>query len=391
MAKTVLRVEQIEQINLAKAALLFAQGAISAEKLVTNATDAELNFLSGVTSAIQTQLNAKLAANKLVGDGSVAWTDDSVAATAKAIATYVANQIAAAQIGGAMVFKGNWSTAPTPSAGTPIAKGWTYVYDSGTAPTGLTVEAGDMLVAVADITTSAGKVLASNWTVVQSNISGAVTTVEAALTSGKLLIGGGGKTISLSNFSGLMAMTSGTPRAAVEADLPTHYHTMGVDVGGTSGSIKIGTDIFKLVAEGGGSLNFDNTTTTLTISFPTIPDISVSNGAVESGKYISGISGSGHALTITKASLPTIPLAAGSVYVTNIVPSGTKDGSNLVFTLPENIIATTLQLFLNGQLLTPGATADYTLSGTGNRTITFVTGAVIPISTDSLLATYIKA
>lgn len=391
MGKTVLRVEQIEQINLAKATMLFAQGAISAEKLVTNATDEELNYLSGVTSAIQTQLNAKFEKGSLKSDGGVVWTDDTTAATAKAIATYVANQIAAAQIGGAMVFKGNWSAAPTPSAGTPIAKGWTYVYDSGTAPTGLTVEAGDMLVAVADITTSAGKVLASNWTVVQSNISGAVTTVEAALTSGKLLIGGGGKTIALSNFSGLLAATAGTPRAAVEADLPTHYHTLGVDVGGTTGAIKIGTDILKFASAGGGSLSYNDTTKTLTINFPTIPDISVSNGTVESGKYISGISGSGHALTVTKAALPTIPLAAGSVYVTNIVPSGTKDGTNLVFTLPENITATTLQLTLNGQLLTPGSTADYTLSGTGNRTITFVTGAVIPIASDSLLASYIKA
>lgn len=391
MAKSQFRVEQIEQVNLAKAAILFAQGAISAEKLVANVTDAELGFLSGVTSAIQAQLNSKLPKDKLSADGNVVWTDDSVAATAKAIATYVSNQIAAAQIGGAMVFKGNWSAAPTPSAGSPIAKGWTYVFDSGTAPTGLTVEAGDMLVAVADITTSAGKVLASNWTVVQSNISGAVTTVEAALTSGKLLIGGGGKTISLSNFSGLMAMTSGTPRAAVGSDLPSHNHPLGIDVGGTSGVIKVGVDVFKLDARGGGSLAYDDTTKILTINFPTIPDITVTGGAVESGKYVSGVSASGHVITVQKASLPTIPAAAGTVYVTNIVPSGTKDGTNAVFTLPENIVATTLQLFLNGQLLAPGATADYTLSGTGNRTITFVAGANIPIATDSLLASYIKA
>ena len=39
MAKSQFRVEQIEQVNLAKAAILFAQGAISAEKLVANVTD----------------------------------------------------------------------------------------------------------------------------------------------------------------------------------------------------------------------------------------------------------------------------------------------------------------------------------------------------------------
>lgn len=391
MGKTQLRVEQIEQINLAKALLLFANGAISADKLVTNATDAELNFLSGVTSSIQTQINAKLDANKLKADGAVVWTDDATAATSKAIATYVANQIAAAQIGGAMVFKGNWSTSPVPSVGTPIAKGWTYVYDSGTAPTGLTVEAGDMLVAIGDITTPAEKILATKWTVVQSNISGAVTTVEAALTSGKLLIGGGGKTISLSNFSGLMALTAGTPRAALAGDLPSHNHSLALNIDSVAGTLSVGAETLNFAKTGDGTISYNDTTKTITFNFPTIPTISITNGNAEAGKYISQITSSGNNVTVVKAALPTIPAAAGSVYVSNVVPSGTKDGANLVFTLPEAIIATTLQLFLNGQLLTPGASADYTVSGTGNRTITFITGAVIPIATDSLLATYIKS
>jgi hypothetical protein len=51
------------------------------------------------------------------------------------------------------------------------------------------------------------------------------------------------------------------------------------------------------------------------------------------------------------------------------VPAGTIDGTNAVFTLPLTPMpATSLRLYLNGLLMTPGVGKDYTLSG---ATITY--------------------
>jgi hypothetical protein len=52
-------------------------------------------------------------------------------------------------------------------------------------------------------------------------------------------------------------------------------------------------------------------------------------------------------------------------------PSGTVNGSNVTFTLAHTPNpSASLQLFVNGQLMTPGATEDFTLS---TATITFAT------------------
>ena len=54
--------------------------------------------------------------------------------------------------------------------------------------------------------------------------------------------------------------------------------------------------------------------------------------------------------------------------VNNETPSGAFDGVNATFTLAHSPLAGTLLLFLNGQFMHPGVSADYTLSGS---TITF--------------------
>jgi hypothetical protein len=390
MAKTQIHSRQIRQITSADAATLFADGAIAIAKLATSATQAELNFLSGVTSSIQSQINAKLNASALKKSGEVTWTDDSVTATAAAIAALVTQKIGEAQIDGVMSFKGNWSASPTPTTAAPIKKGHTFVYNSGTAPTGLTLEAGDMLVCVADITTSAGKTTASNWSVVQSNISGAVTTISAALTSGTLLVGAGGKTISVSNFTGLLAATNGIPRAATSDDLPAHLHNIRFNDGKTNLTLQTG-EILNLSAVGGGVIDLlqEEETRTLRITFPAIPDIVVSGGTEETDKYISAVSASGHTISVTKKPLPTIPQAAGIVTKTDQSVAGTKNGTNKVFTIAENVVATSVQLFLNGMKLTRGS--DYTLSGTGNKTITFADDSYIPLATDEVTISYITA
>lgn len=75
---------------------------------------------------------------------------------------------------------------------------------------------------------------------------------------------------------------------------------------------------------------------------------------------------------------------AASNFVFNEVPSGTLDGSNVTFTLANTPTTGKVTLYLNGQLLLPGSGKDYTIS---SGTITFVTA---PVSTDVLLANYLK-
>lgn len=370
MGKTKIRPDQIRRILESDLGELFAQGIIGAQYLKTSATDAELDFLSGVTSAIQTQLNSKLPKTNVKPLSGADWTSDVYAVTAKAIASKITAEISAAQIGGVMAFKGKWSVAPASSA-----QGYTYVYDSGTAPTGVSLEVGDMLVASVD---NASKTTASHWTVVQTNISGAVTAANT-LTSGKILVGGGGRTVKLSGLSGLLALDAGTPRAATAADLPTHK-VLSVKVGTATGDMNNG-DTLMFNSSGVGSLSY--AAGVITIKFPTI-----SGGTAEAGKYISGVTASGGTLSFTKSSLPSIPAEVGSVYRAGVALSGTKDGVNKVFSLPENAVAATVSIMLNGVQLTN--TVDYTLSGAGNKTVTFASDGFTPEASDSLTANYVK-
>lgn len=76
---------------------------------------------------------------------------------------------------------------------------------------------------------------------------------------------------------------------------------------------------------------------------------------------------------------------------------GTKDGSNLTFTLPDKALHAPpklhVKVFRNGVLQRPGATEDYTLSesggsGTGYDTITFASGCA-PRDYEDLWAMYV--
>jgi hypothetical protein len=67
-------------------------------------------------------------------------------------------------------------------------------------------------------------------------------------------------------------------------------------------------------------------------------------------------------------------------FVTNEVPSGSVNGSNVTFTLANNPIAGSQQLYLDGLRLTP--TVDYTIV---NGTITML---IAPLTGSRLLADY---
>ena len=75
--------------------------------------------------------------------------------------------------------------------------------------------------------------------------------------------------------------------------------------------------------------------------------------------------------------------STGSNFAENETPTGTQDGVNAVFTLAQTPSGSSLQLYMNGQLLAAGG-EDYTLAG---ATITYVS-AKIPLSTDIIRAWY---
>lgn len=387
MAKTLITPRQLQPWTEAEAQMLFASTLYNLALLKTTAGKEELDRLQGVTSSVQEQLDSKLDKQKLKIATNVDWTDDTTTATALAIAQKVESAVANAQIGGAMAFKGNWSTKPAPTTAAPIKAGYTYTYDSGTPPTGATLEPGDMLVAAVDITSATEAANAANWVIVQTNIAGAVTTIESELVNGRLLIGKGGKTIGQDTTTGILKVTSGVPSAATKsdvADVVGSILTISDKADTPQFNLNLG-DVLKIASTGpGGDISFNPTTKEVVIEFP--QHISIQNGTAVNGQYISGLSiGSDGVITITRANLPP---DVTQVSKTTTAITGTKNGTNRVFTLPENAVAGSVMLFLNGQCLVQGS--DYTLSGTGNRTITFATDANIPVATDVLSVYYIK-
>ena len=146
----------------------------------------DIAWLTSLTGDVQTQINSKFSSSNVHGYGDVTWSSDTIVATAKAVKDMVDTAIASAQIGG-VSFKGAWSAKTSPEA-TPILKGYSYVYDIGTAPTGVVLEQGDYLIAKVDINTSAAVLVASNWVIVQTNIDGALTTIDdETATDGKYI------------------------------------------------------------------------------------------------------------------------------------------------------------------------------------------------------------
>lgn len=101
-------------------------------------------------------------------------------------------------------------------------------------------------------------------------------------------------------------------------------------------------------------------------------------------QQVSGLGTSGQILTSNGAgALPTWQDAAGgSSSFAVVTVSGTQDSSNKTFTLGSTISSAD-QIFLNGQLLTPGSTNDYEISGT---TLTFTASFTAPASTDVIRA-----
>lgn len=101
-----------------------------------------------------------------------------------------------------------------------------------------------------------------------------------------------------------------------------------------------------------------------------------------------GVTSVGNVATVvTNANLTGDITSVGNVttltkYQRSTVVSGTQDGVNKVFTLSNILKTGSEQVFIQGQLLTPGSTNDYIYDG--NVTITFQAAFIAPSSTKVL-------
>lgn len=344
MAITQIDPRQIEKLNAITIQYLIDTGAIPASLLVANVSDAELNFLVGVTSGIQAQLNARFLNSKFTDTSNVVWTSDVIAVSAAAIAAKISTEIAAANIGGLMVYKGAWSQVPATISLATIKAGWTFTYDSGSAITGHTLEAGDQITAKVD---NPSLTVAANWTVVQANISGAVTSIETAVTDSQMAIYSGitGKILKKLTLTGLLKVVNGVPAVATAGDLPAHTHGTTVSVNGTN--VGDFTDALKFKALGATSLSWDNGAKELTINVPTV---------------------------------------VKTDWKFNQTLTGLQNGTNKVYTISEAIVLASESVYLNGIMLTRGV--DYTITGT---TITLSSELFAPETKHTLRVNYIKA
>lgn len=162
----------------------------------------------------------------------VNWGSDTLTASAAAIAAKIHAEVGS--IAGAMLYRGAWSTAATDT----IKKGYVYVYAGsgntsiGSGATAVTLEPGDTLIANRD---SASVSNPDHWTIVNVNITGAVTDanlaakLQAALVSGNanaLSIAAGtganaGKVVLTVNFPTVASMGIGTVVTGISIDATT--------------------------------------------------------------------------------------------------------------------------------------------------------------------------
>lgn len=232
--------------------------ALTGNILNSKAVDEILSVLNGSATGTIKGLVTLSDAINLQQDatkGGVAATPKAVYDALEAAKNYADEQISAGfAANDAMVFKGTIGADGTItskdtninekkiSAITDYSAGWTFrataastaALWSGANTT--KVEAGDMIVAVKDYGTSN---VATDWSIVQSNLIGAVTTNSTALTADQLILGDGTqkvKPLTAGSAGQVVTMVNGKP---AWANLPTEKDTTYTFENGTDGSFKV--------------------------------------------------------------------------------------------------------------------------------------------------------
>ena len=116
---------------------------------------------------------------------------------------------------------------------------------------------------------------------------------------------------------------------------------------------------------------------------PSIPSLSGGSGA-EAGKYVSGVTVSGHAVTVTKGNLPTIPTALKNPNAITLQVNGstkvTYDGSSA-----QTFNVTASDLGLSAAMRFRGTTTTAISDGSTTKTVTIGSASHTAVSGDVVL------
>lgn len=187
--------------------------------------------------------------------------------------------------------------------------------------------------------------------------------------------------------TGTSLVLSGKLDEAKFADLPSASTTNIGAAAGNYGNITGSTTITAFDTVQAGVRRIVTFTGVLTLTYnatslilPTAANITTAAG--DCATFIS--LGSGNWICTQYQRASGLPLANGTTaYFRRTTITGTQDSSNKVFTIGNSVSAGSDMITLNGQVLSNGASDDYTISGT---TITFTAGFTAPAATDKILA-----
>lgn len=158
------------------------------------------------------------------------WTSDTITASQAAILAKIQSEIAG--VAGAMTYRGDWSQA----ASDTIKQGYVYVYaGTGTVPTGVTLEEGDTLIAKQDGASTSN---VNHWTIVQVNITGAITEANLIDKLYPLLKSGNTNALTITSADNKITITAKFPSVS-GGNVTTNQYVSGLSINSTTGTISV--------------------------------------------------------------------------------------------------------------------------------------------------------
>lgn len=369
---------------------------VSGKVTVSAVTASEIGFLSGVTSAIQTQLNTKqpldatltaLAATITAADTMIYFSGVDVAQIASLTAfgrTIMSAADATTGRAALGVVIGTDVQAYDPDLGAIAALSGTSGFLKKTAANTWSLDTNTYLTGNQSITLS-GDVTGTGATGI------AVTLANSGVTAGTygsatqvpaFTVDAKGRVTSVTNTAiNLISSLSGLSDVTLSS--PTDGQLLRYSGGGTNKWVNWTPNYItgnQTITVSGDATGSGTTSLSLTLA----------NSGVTAGTYTK-ITVDAKGRATVGASLSTSDLPSGTINISNIAtretPTPLPNGVNTTFTVTGACIPGTENVYFNGVLMEPGAGNDYVVTLASPFTINFL---FAPTSTDKIRISYIK-